>query len=171
MGNKNQNKMRKIEIEKIILNCGGTDEKLEKSVKLLEKLTQKKIKKIKSTKRIPGFKISPGKFSGCKITIRNKKQIIDLLNKFFVTIENEISNKKITLNAVSFGISECIEIPGFEYDRQIGILGFEISIIFKRKGKRVKLKKNKRGKYPLKQQISKLEIIEYLKENFGLEVI
>ena len=32
----NENKMREIEIEKLVLNCGGTEDKLEKSIKLLE---------------------------------------------------------------------------------------------------------------------------------------
>jgi large subunit ribosomal protein L5 len=165
------NIMKNIEIEKIVLNCGGTEDKLEKSKKLLEMITKMKVYIVKSTRRIPAFKISPGKASGCKVTIRNKEQIKDLLSRFFAAINNQILNKKIVENQACFGIHEYIEVPGLEYQRDIGISGFEVSIIFKRKGKRVKIRKIKRGKYPKKQNISKDEIIEYLNKNFGVEII
>ncbi len=166
-----QNPMREIEIEKIVLNCGGIGDKLEKSVKLLEMITKRKIQRLRSTRRIPAFAIAPGKESGCKVTIRDKEKIKSLLKRFFAVLDNEISDKKVTKNHVSFGIPEYIEVPGLEYNRDVGILGFEVDIVFKRKGKRVKMRKIKRGKYPKKQNITKEEIIEFLNKNFGLEVI
>ena len=171
MENKNINPMKEVEMEKLVLNCGGTDDKLEKSVKLLKMITvDRKVYQTKSTKRIPAFGISPGKRSGCKVTIRDKKKIIDLLKRFFAALDNEIKKKQITENHVSFGIKEYIEVPGLEYDREIGILGFEASLVFKRKGKRVKMRKAKRGKYPKRQSVTKQEIIDFLIKNFGVGV-
>ena len=165
------NKMREIEIEKIVLHCGGTEDKLEKSKKLLEVISgSKKIYVVKSTRRIPAFGISPGKQSGCKITIRDKNKIDDMLRRFFTSFDNKITNKQIVENQISFGVPEYIEVPGLEYDRDIGILGFEVMVVFKRKGKRVKMRKIKRGKYPKKQNVTKQEIKEYLIEKFKLEV-
>lgn len=164
------NKMRNIEIEKIVLHCGGIDDKLEKSVKLLEKINSSKVYIKKSTKRFPEFGISPGKKSGCKITIRNKKIISGLLKRFFTALNNKTSKKQITENQFCFGIKEYIEIPGLDYDRDIGILGFEVMVVFKRMGKRVKYRKIKRGKIPKKQMVSREEIIDYLIKNFDLEV-
>lgn len=167
----NENKMRQIEIEKMVLNCGGVEDKLEKCIKLLEMIAEgRKIYKVKATKRIPAFGISPGKLAGCKVTIRDKDKIIDLLKRFFASMDNEIKGKQITENQFSFGIHEYIEIPGLEYNRDIGILGFEAMLVFKRKGKRVKLRKVKRGSYPKKQFVSKEEIKEYLIKNFGVEI-
>lgn len=166
-----QNKMREIEIEKIVLHCGGIEEKHEKSVKLLEMITgSKKIFIVQSKKRYPAFGIAPGKKSGCKITIRDKKKIDDLLTRFFSSVNNEISKKAIAENQFCFGIHEYIEVPGLEYDRDIGILGFEVMLVFKRKGKSVKLRKVKRGRLPQKQEVTKGEILDYLVKNFGLEV-
>jgi large subunit ribosomal protein L5 len=166
-----KNKMQKIEIEKMVLNCGGIGDKLEKSVKLLNMITNKrKVYRIKSTRRIPAFGISPGKESGCKVTLRDKKEIMALLKRFLAALDNQISAKKVVENHVSFGIREYIEIPGLEYNRDIGILGFEASLVFKRKGKRVKLKKRKMGKYPLRQNVTREEIIEFLKKDVGAEV-
>jgi len=162
--------MREIEIEKIVLNCGGIEDKLEKSEKLLKMITGRKIQRIKSSKRIPTFGISPGKESGCKVTMRNQEEIKNLLKKLFAARDNKISQKQITENNASFGIREYIEIPGLEYNREIGMLGLEISIVFKRKGKRVKLRKIKQGKYPKKQNVTKQEITDFLKKNFKLEV-
>jgi len=169
-GQTSKNKMREVEIEKIVLNCGATEDKLEKSVKLLEMITKRKVYKVKATKRIPAFGISPGKLAGGKVTIRNKDQIEDLLRRFFVTIDNEFPEKQIVENQASFGIPEYIEIPGLGYDRDIGILGFEVSIVFKRKGKRVRFKKIKRGSLPLKQRVTVEEIKEYLTKFFGVEI-
>ncbi len=164
------NKMREIELEKMVLNCGAIEDKLDKSVKLLELITGKKATKIKAKKRIPGFKINPGKLAGCKITIRNKEEIKSLATRFFAALLKNLKAKNITKNHLAFGIHEYIEVPGLEYKRDIGILGFDIDISFKRKGKRVKLRKIKCGKYPKKQDVSREEIIEYLNKNFKVEV-
>ncbi len=166
---KQKNIMEKIEMEKIVLNCGGTGEKLERSVRLLQDITNKKPKRIKSKKRIPSFGVRPGLETGCKVTLRGKN-ITPLLKRLFSAIENKISKKKIEDNHVSFGIEEYITIPGISYQREIGMLGLEVSIVFKRKGKRVKLKKIKKGKYPKRQAVTKHEIINYLNKNFGIEV-
>jgi large subunit ribosomal protein L5 len=165
-----QNPMREIEIEKMVLNCGGIEDKFEKSLKLLEMITKRKVNIRKSQKRIPTFNISPGKKSGCRVTIRDKNEIITLLKRFFAAIDNKLSKKQVMDNHFSFGIKEYIEIPGLEYNRDIGILGFEVDVSFKRKGKRVKFRKIKKGKYPKRQAVTKEEIIEFLKKNLKLGV-
>jgi len=165
------NLMQEIEIEKMVLHCGGTDDKLEKSIKLLEMITgSKKVYVVQSTRRIPTFGISPGKKSGAKITLRDKTRIHELLERFFVAVDNIIKRKQITTNQFCFGIPEYIEIPGMEYNRDIGITGFEVMLVFKRKGKSVKLRKIKRGKYPKRQDVTKEEIEAYMTKHFNLEV-
>jgi len=171
MAGKKLNPMQEIEIEKMVLHCGGTEDKLEKSIKLLEMITgSNKIYVIKSTRRIPTFGISPGKKSGAKITLRDKVKIHELLERFFVALDNELPLKQITTNQVCFGIHEYIEIPGMEYNRDIGITGFEVMLVFKRKGKSVKLRKIKRGKYPKRQAVSKEEIVKYMEDKFELGI-
>ncbi len=164
------NIMRNIEIEKIVLHCGGIDDKHEKSVKLLEKITGRKVYIVKSKRRFPEFGISPGKKSGCKVTIRNKEEIKSFLKRFFSAVENKISRSSASENQFCFGIKEYIEVPGLEYDRDVGILGFEVMVIFTRKGKRVRTRKIKQGKYPRKQEVTREEVINYLSKNFNLEV-
>jgi len=68
-----------------------------------------------------------------------------------------------------FGIKEYIEIPKVEYQRDIGIRGFDVTVVFKRAGRRVKLRKIKMGKVSRKQIISPEEIIKFMEEQFKTE--
>lgn len=166
---KTENKMREIKIEKVVLSVGGIGEDLEKGYKLLELLTERKPAKMKSKRRIPTLGIRPGLEIGAVVTIRKGK--IELLKKMLATIDNELKKKQMSENNFSFGIKEYIEIPGVEYVREIGIMGFDVTVVFKRAGRRVKLRKMKKGKIPKRQIISKEEIIKFMEENFQVEFI
>jgi large subunit ribosomal protein L5 len=164
-----ENVMRKIKLEKVVLNCGGTEDKLERSAKLLNILTGKTIKKVASSKRIPSFGVRPGLVTGCLVTLRGDEKEA-LLKRLFGAINNKISPKKIANNHFSFGIKEYLEIPDMEYQRDIGIVGFDVTAVFTRAGKRINLKKIKQGKTPKKQEITKEEIIDYLQNKLGVNV-
>ena len=159
-----ENPMKEIEIEKIVLGVGGTGDYLEKGYKLLENLTGKKPKRSKSRKRIPSLGVRPGLEIGCSVTLR--KNYEELLKKLLISIDNTLKKKQISENNFSFGIKEYIEIPGVDYDREIGIMGFDVTVVFKRAGRRVGLKKIKRGKIPKRQVIKKEEIIKFMEDNF-----
>jgi len=161
------NPMRNIKIEKVVLSVGGTGDELEKGIKVLEMLTKKKAARTKSKKRIPSLGVRPKLEVGAVVTIR--KNIEELLKRMLAPIDNTLKKKQISSNNFSFGIKEYIEIPGVEYQREIGIRGFDITIVFKRTGRRVKLKKIKRGKIPKRQEITKGEIIKFMEEKFGTE--
>ena len=159
-----ENRMRKIRIEKIVLSVGGLAENLEKGVKLLILITKRKPAKMKSRKRIPSLNVRPGLEVGAVVTIRKNKE--ELLNKLLAAVDNILKKKQISENNFSFGIKEYLEIPGIEYQRDIGIMGLDVTVVFKRAGKRVKLKKIKRGKIPKRQIITKEEIIKFMEDNF-----
>jgi large subunit ribosomal protein L5 len=163
------NVMRIPILEKVNLNCGGTADKLEKGVKLLGLLSGKKVKEVTSMKRIPAFGVRPGLKTGCTVTLRGKEKEV-LLKRLFGAVGNKISIKKIQPNHFSFGIKEYLEIPDMEYQRDIGILGLDVTAVFKRKGKRVGLKKIKAGKVPKKQDVTAEEIVDYLKNKLKIEV-
>ena len=164
-----ENKNREIKIEKVVLSVGGTGEELEKGVKLLKIITKRKPAKMKSRKRIPSLNVRPGLEVGAVVTLR--KDIINFLKKMLTAINNKLKEKQVSENNFSFGIAEYIEIPGMEYQRDIGIKGLDVCVVFKRSGKRIKLKKIKRGRIPKKQMISKEEIIKFMEENFQTNFI
>lgn len=158
------NLLREIKIEKIVFSIGGTGDYLEKGFKLLQLLSGKKPAKMKTRKRIPSLGIRPKLEVGAVVTIR--KNINEILRKILAAEDNTFKKKQLSENNFSFGVKEYIEIPGMEYQRDIGIMGFDVTIVFKRAGRRVKLKKIKRGKTPKRQAISKEEIIKFMEDNF-----
>ena len=163
------NPMKKIKIEKVVLSVGGIGEDLEKGFKLLKIITGKIPAKMKSKKRIPSLGVRPKLEVGAVVTIR--KNLEELLKKILSAIDNTLKKKQISENNFSFGIKEYIEIQGIEYHRELGIIGFDVTVVFKRPGKRVKLKKIKRGKIPGRQIITKEEIIKFMEENFQTNFI
>jgi len=160
----NQNIMRDFKMEKVVLSVGGVAEYLEKGHKLLKLLTGRTPKKTRSVKRIPTLGVRPGLETGTVVTIRENPE--EFLKKFLITVDNVLTKKQISENNFSFGIKEYIEIPGMEYERDIGIMGFDVTVVFKRAGRRIRLKKIKRGKIPKRQVITKEEIIKYMESKY-----
>ena len=119
---------------------------------------------MRTTKRIPSLNVRPNLEVGAVVTIRKNPE--ETLKKMLMAIENVLKTKQISENNFSFGIKEYLEIPGIEYQRDIGIIGLDVTVVFKRAGKRVRLKKMKRGKIPARQRISREEIIKYMEEKF-----
>jgi len=161
------NPMQKIKIEKVVLSIGGTGENLEKGVKLLEMLIKQKPAKMKSKKRIPSLGVRPKLEIGAVVTIRKNPE--QVLKRMLMAIDNKLKKKQISENTFSFGIEEYIEIPDTEYQRDIGMIGLDVTVVFTRAGRRVKLKKIKRGKIPKRQIITKEEIIKFMEDNFQTE--
>jgi large subunit ribosomal protein L5 len=164
-----ENIMRQIKIEKVCLSIGGTGETLEKGEKLLQLLTKRKPARMKTNKRIPTFGVRPNLEVGVVVTIR--KDVEEFLKSMLIAIDNRLSRKQISENNFSFGIKEYLEIPGVEYQRNIGMMGLDVTVVFKRSGRRVKLKKIKRGKIPKRQIISKEEIIKFMEDKFQTEFV
>ena len=161
---KNDSPMRQIKIEKIVLSVGGIGDHLEKGFKIIEILTGKKPAKMRTKKRIPSLEIRPNLEVGAVSTIR--KNLEEFLKRMLAAIDNNLNKSQISENNFSFGIKEYIEIPGIEYQRDVGIVGLDVTVVFKRAGRRVGLKKIKRGKISRRQKITKEEIIKFMEENF-----
>ena len=167
--NSKENPMKEIKLEKVILNIGGVAEKLDKGEILLEKISGKKPIKVKATKRIPTWSVRPGLEVGVKVTLRGE-DAINMVKKLLPAIDNTLKEKQIQPNCFSFGIHEYIEIPGMEYIREVGIMGFEVTVVFSRAGKSVEKKKVKRGK-TRRLTVTREEIENYLITKFNTEIL
>ena len=163
------NKMKEIKLEKVILNVGGVADKLDKGVILLETLSGKKAVRVKATKRIPTWNVRPGLEVGTKITLRGE-DALEMIKKLLPAIDNTLKEKQIQDNCFSFGIHEYIEIPGVEYMRDVGIMGFEVTVVFSRAGKSVEKKKIKRGKSH-RLTVTREEIENYLITKFNTNIL
>ena len=166
------NVMRIPKITRVVLSAGAVDKDLEKAKKLLEMISEKKaqITKSGSRMRIPAFGVKPKMELGTSVTLR-KKEAIEVLKRLLGAIDNKLKVSSIDKNNFSFCIPEYINIPGVKYLREIGIRGFNVTVVFERPGLRVKKRKIKTGKVPSRQHVTQEEIIEYMKDTFKTEII
>lgn len=163
------NKMRDIKINKLVINMGtGDDEKkLANARKLIETVTGRKPMNEIAKRRIPTFGITKGQKIGTFVTLRGKRAA-ELARKLLDAVENKVKEESITSNSLSFGIKEYIDISGVKYDPNIGMLGMNVNLSFKRDGLRVAFRKRRVSRIPEShRRISKGEIAEYLKNQFN----
>ena len=117
----------------------------------------------------PAFGVKPDLELGTRITIRGN-DAKELLIRLLAAVDNTLKRSQMSINSFSFGIKEYIEIPGIEYQREIGIKGLNVTVVFIRAGVRVKRKKIKSSPIAKKQNITEEEIIKFMKENFKTEI-
>lgn len=159
------NPMRTIVVEKIVISAGGTGDNLAKAKKLLELISGKKAQIIASHKRIPDFNVRPGLEVGTRVTVRHEDARA-LLIRLLGAIDNKLKEASLSDNHFSFGIREYIEIPGIEYQRDLGIRGLNVTVTFARPGLRVQRKKIKAGKVSKNQMVTKQEIKAFMEGGF-----
>ena len=165
------NPMRNIRIEKLTVNigCGESGEKLNKAEKLLTDMVRKKVIITKTHGRTT-FGMAKGRSIGCKITLRGK-DADDFLKRALEAVENKITKKSFDkLGNFSFGIKEHIDVPGINYDPDIGIFGMDVTVTLERPGYKIKRKKvpHKIGKGHL---ITAEEALEWLVKNYGVTIV
>ncbi len=166
------NPSRNIKINKVTLNIGaGKDQvKLDKGIKLLKSITNVSPVKTITSKRIPGWGLRPGLPIGCKATLR-RKNAIELLKRLVQAKDNNLRESQFDNNGnISFGIEECIDIPGLKYDPEIGIIGLEVCVTLERNGFRIKRRKIAKKKIPKKHTITKQEAIDFMKKEFNIKL-
>ncbi len=165
-----ENPMRAIEIEKVVINigCGEGGEKLDNAKKLLETITGKKILITKTHKRTT-FGAAKGRPIGCKVTLR-KSDAKEFLKKALDAVGKKLPKSVFdTQGNFSFGIKEHIDIPGTRYDPDTGIYGMDICVTLQRKGFRV-LRKKLKSKIGRRHKIAPEEAKQFVIKSFGVVI-
>ncbi len=166
------NPMLDISIDKITLNmgAGGPGEKLEKSKKLLEKVSGEKSVITTAHKRST-FGVAKGRQIGVKIIVRGEKAM-ELLKRVLEASENKIKKSQFDDHGnFSIGVHEYIDVPGMKYDPTIGIMGFDVAVTLKRAGYRISKRRIKPSKIGKGHVITKDQAMTWIKESMGTEVI
>lgn len=167
--NKKENKMRKINIASVILHCSTADQAaLARAEKLLEFITKAKPIRTLAKKRIPTWKIRPGLAVGCKVTLRGQRAV-ELLKRLFAGIP-QLNEEQFNPGFLSFGIKEYIQVPSIPYQREIGIIGFDVVATLKRPGFRTAKRRISKAKIKASHRITKDETIEFFKKNFEINI-
>ena len=167
-----QNEMKQIEIAKVVVNVGTGEvgDPVEKSVALVEKLTGSDAVRTQSGDAAKTFGKRAGLNLGVMTTLRGE-EAREFLEKVLPAADNQISENAFDGNGnFSFGISEYIDVPGIDYDSDIGMRGFEVAVKLERPGYRVKKRDHKPTEIGKEHEISDEEAKEFVEDELGMEV-
>jgi large subunit ribosomal protein L5 len=166
------NPMDQVKIAKATVNIGvgESGERLARAEKLLVNITDQKPVRTISKVTNPEFGIRKGQPIACKVTLRNEKAS-KAVKMILEGIGNTIKSTQFdTQGNVAFGIHEHIDIPGMRYDPDIGIFGMNVAITFEKPGYRIKRRKIQNKKVPVKHQVTKEETMEFMKNEFQVNI-
>lgn len=164
--------MKNIKIEKVTLNVGaGKDQKvLDKGVALLEGITGIKPVKTRTLKRIQSWGLRPGLPIGCKITLRGEAAL-KMVERLLYAKDNIIGESCFDSEGnISFGIKEYVDIKDAKYDPSIGMMGLQATITLARPGFRVRDRRLRSVKIPVKHRISKQDAIDFMKNKYSIKI-
>ena len=168
-----ENPMKKITLEKVVLNMGvgKSGDVIEIAKKALEQISGKKpsAREAKETQRDWG--IRKGEPIGAAVTVRGEDARA-LLKRLFEAKGNSVNGRSFdNFGNYSFGIREHIDIPGVKYDPQIGILGLGISVTLTRPGYGIRRRSKHKASVGKSHIITSQEAKDYLTKEFGVTVV
>lgn len=164
--------MREIGIEKINLNIGvgSPGDKLEKAMKLLTTISGAKPIQTTAKKRIPTWGLRLGLPIATKVTVRKKKAKEILVRLLIATNKTLRASCFDDYGNISFGVKEYLDIPGVDYDPEVGIIGLEVAVTLQRPGFRIRRRSLKKKIIPKSHRITKKEAMEYMKREFEVNI-
>lgn len=166
------NPMQQVRIAKATVNIGVGEagERLARAEKLLQSISNQKPVRTTSKVTNPEFGIRKGQPIACKVTLRGD-QADETVKLILSGIDYKINPRQFDSQGnLSFGIREHIDIPGMRYDPDIGIFGMNVNLTFEKPGYRIKRRKVQRKHIPHKHQVTTMETMEYMKENFQIRL-
>lgn len=165
-----ENPMKQIKVSKVTVNISedNVGDEVENAYALLEKITGKKPIRTESKDEAKTFGLRSGLNTGAIVTLRGE-EAENFLEKVRAAIE-QIKASAFSDGNFAFGISEYIDVPGVDYDADIGMKGFEVNVLLERPGARVKKRNHKPSTIGENHQVSNEEAIQYVENQLGFEV-
>ena len=170
---KAENQMQEPVLSKVVVNIGVGEpgEKVSRASNLLEGLTGQKSVRTPARRTNRDLGIRKGDLIGCKVTLR-KDLAEDFLRKALDAVDGTVRSKWFDDEGnFSFGIEEHINIPGVQYDPQIGIFGMDVCVTIERKGYRIKRRKLRKRKLPRHHRVSKVAAMRFVHDRYGVRVV
>jgi large subunit ribosomal protein L5 len=165
--------MRKPRITKVTVNMGvgRSGELLERARTVLENLTDQTPINLIAKQTIRDFGIRKNEPIACKVTLRGEKARI-FLEKAITAVDNQlVLGSWDKFGNFSFGIKEHIDIPGTQYDPDLGIFGMDVCVSFERPGYRISRRRRNRRSTPSRHRLTKEETQIFMEEEFGVELV
>ena len=173
MSQTTESPMRKISLEKVVLNMGvgKSGDIIDVAKRALEQISGKKpsTRNAKETQRDWG--VRKGEPIGVAVTVRGEDAKV-LLKRLLVAKGNTVNGKSFdNFGNYSFGINEHIDIPDVKYEPSIGILGLGISIALTRPGYGIRKRSKHKASVGKSHVISNQEAKDYLVKEFGVTIV
>ena len=165
--NKEENPMRGIEIDKVVINCsvGEAGDKILKACKVLKDLTNQDPVTSKCKYTIRSFGVRRGDKIGTHVTVRGDKAK-EILERGLKVKEYELPKNCFSSQGhFGFGIQEHIDL-GIRYDPYTGIFGMDFYVVLKKPGFRVAKRKRCRSRIGIAQKIQKEEAQNWFKTTY-----
>jgi len=167
-----QSIMKKISLQKVVLNMGvgKSGDDIEVAKKALHQITGKKSssRNAKATERDWG--VRKGEPIGVAVTVRGN-DAKELLKRLLEAKGNKVKGKSFDdFGNYSFGIKEHIDIPDVKYDPQIGIIGLDVSVSFSRPGFNIRVRSKHKARLGKSHKITKKDAQDFIVNEFGVEV-
>jgi len=172
MSQTTESPMRKITLDKIVLNMGvgKSGDIIEVAKRALEQISGKKpsTRSARETQRDWG--VRKGEPIGVAVTIRGQDAVV-LLKRLLDAKGNSLKDKSFdNFGNFSFGINEHIDIPDVKYEPSIGILGLGISIALSRPGYGIRKRSKHKASVGKSHIITSQEAKDYLVKEFGVTI-
>ena len=172
MSQTTESPMKKITLDKVVLNMGigKSGDIIQVAKRALEQISGKKpsTRNARETQRDWG--VRKGEPIGVAVTIRGEDAVV-LLKRLLEAKGNSINGKSFdNFGNFSFGINEHIDIPGVKYEPSIGILGLGISIALTRPGYGIRKRSKHKASVGKSHVISNQEAKDYLVKEFGVTI-
>jgi large subunit ribosomal protein L5 len=169
-----QNQMSEITIDKVVVNIGAgqAGDRLNKAAKVLEMITNHKPVLTTSKRTVRDFNIRKGLQIGVKVTLR-KEDAETFLNKALDAREYKIQHYSFDSQGNAyFGIADYTDFEGMKYDPDIGIFGFDVAVVLKRKGG-YRLSRRKVGSAPVSRRIRipREDAMKFMESKFKVTVL
>ncbi len=173
MSQETQSLMKKITLDKVVLNMGvgKSGDAIEVAKKALDQISGKKscARDAKETQR--DFGVRKGEPIGAAVTIRGN-DAIELLKRLLQAKGNQINGRAFdNFGNFSFGIKEHIDIPEIKYDPQIGILGLDVAVALTRPGYGIRTRSKHKASVGKSHVISKQEAKDFVSKEFGVTIV
>jgi large subunit ribosomal protein L5 len=164
--------MRKPRVHKVSVNfaIGASGPQLERARTLCEKLTNQTPAEGRAKESVRGFGVRKHEPIAVFTTLRGDLAK-EFLKKAFWAIEDKISQSNFDkYGNLSFGLDEHLKLPDTKYDPQIGVHGFNTTVILERPGYRTKRRRIRAKKISSRHKLTKEEGITFFKHVFNLGV-